>query len=217
MSVEHSCATLSPLHQRVPVDRTHLLARVLDEVGWGVLILDRGHELTYANPIARRALGGAIALANGRLVACRSEDQEPLRRALTRARGGLRTMLSLASGSAATMAAIVPLRGADSTHDDDRDVLVLLSRQVAADPVVIQLFACSHALTEAEVRVLSLLCNGACPNDIASELGVAISTIRTQLGAIRAKTRTGSLRELAHRIAALPPMTSLPGMGAWTQ
>ncbi len=215
MSIDHAFATLSSLHEPAPLDRSSLLVRVLDEVGWGVLILDDGHTLTYANPVARRAFGRAIALAGGRLAACRDEDQEPLSRALARARGGLRTMLPLARGDAATMAAIVPLRGVDPEDTDGRGVMVLLSRQAQADPVVIQLFACSHALTEAEGRVLALLCNGTCPNDIASELGVAISTIRTQLGAIRAKTRTASLRELAHRIAALPPMTSLPGIGAW--
>ncbi len=190
-----------------------VLMRVLDEIGWGVLVLDGGHQLRYANPVARSALGQTIALVSGRIVACHGDDREPLRRALARAGSGLRTMLSLAHGETATMVAIVPLRHADAVDEDD-EILVLLSRPATADPLAIQLFAGNHALTDSESRVLALLCNGSCPNDIASELGVAITTIRTQLGAIRSKTRTANLRDLVQRIATLPPMTSLPRLRA---
>ncbi len=192
--------------------RADVLVRVLDEIGWGVLVLDARHAVRYANPTARRALGKAVMLQGDRLVAVHREDQEPLRRALGRAADGLRTMLTLAAPGAETIAAVISLARTPAAPDEG-EILVLLSRPSAVDPLVIQLFACSHALTDSESRVLSLLCKGSCPTAIADELGVAITTVRTQLGAIRSKTRTANLRELVQRIAQLPPMTSLPRIG----
>lgn len=37
-------------------------------------------------------------------------------------------------------------------------------------------------------------------------LGVALSTVRTHIGTIRAKTGASSVKELLHRVAQLPPM-----------
>jgi len=44
------------------------------------------------------------------------------------------------------------------------------------------------------------------PSDIAEKLGVALSTVRTHIGTIRAKTGASSVKELLHRVAQLPPM-----------
>jgi hypothetical protein len=35
---------------------------------------------------------------------------------------------------------------------------------------------------------------------------VAVSTVRTQIGSIRAKTGAGSIRELVRQVAVLPPL-----------
>jgi len=44
------------------------------------------------------------------------------------------------------------------------------------------------------------------PNGIALEQGVKLSTVRTQIGAIRDKTGADSITELLRFVAALPPM-----------
>jgi DNA-binding CsgD family transcriptional regulator len=54
--------------------------------------------------------------------------------------------------------------------------------------------------------VLAALCDGTPPRQIASALGVALSTIRSQLGAIRAKTGAASIRTLVRQVAVLPPL-----------
>jgi hypothetical protein len=54
--------------------------------------------------------------------------------------------------------------------------------------------------------VLIALCDGASPSDIAQANGVAISTVRTQIANIRAKTGSDSIRSLIHQVAVLPPL-----------
>jgi DNA-binding CsgD family transcriptional regulator len=61
-------------------------------------------------------------------------------------------------------------------------------------------------LTPAETRVLELLCAGVRPTEIAGRAGVAVSTVRTQIGSIRAKTGAASIRELVRQVAVLPPL-----------
>ena len=50
---------------------------------------------------------------------------------------------------------------------------------------------------------------GAPPGEIASGLGVAVSTVRTQIGNLRLKTGAGSIRALVRQVAVLPPLVSV--------
>jgi DNA-binding CsgD family transcriptional regulator len=54
--------------------------------------------------------------------------------------------------------------------------------------------------------VLEHLCTGQDPTDIAEQLGVAISTVRTQVSSIRQKTGASNIRELVRKVAVLPPL-----------
>lgn len=51
-------------------------------------------------------------------------------------------------------------------------------------------FAAARGLTPAELGVLTLLLDGETPSEIAATRGVAISTVRTQLKRLFAKTGT---------------------------
>jgi DNA-binding CsgD family transcriptional regulator len=82
---------------------------------------------------------------------------------------------------------------------------VLEKRQVCGQ-LSLQGFARCHGLTSAETSVLQALCNGLDPMEIAQQNGVAVCTIRSQIGSLRAKTGVSSIRELLSRIAALPPL-----------
>jgi len=70
----------------------------------------------------------------------------------------------------------------------------------------VQGFARGYGLTAAETRVLVALCNGVPPAQAAVELGVAISTIRSQIGSMRQKTGAESIRALVRQVAILPPV-----------
>ncbi len=60
--------------------------------------------------------------------------------------------------------------------------------------------------------MLQALCDGLDPMQIARHNGVAVCTIRSQIGSLRAKTGAASIRELLSRVAALPSLgTALRG------
>jgi DNA-binding CsgD family transcriptional regulator len=74
-------------------------------------------------------------------------------------------------------------------------------------------FARNHGLTLAETRVLEALSEGLQPSDIAARFGVGLSTVRSQIGSIRAKTRSDSIGALVRQVAVLPPLVgALRGM-----
>lgn len=59
------------------------------------------------------------------------------------------------------------------------------------------------SLTSSETRVLKRLLGGAAPRQIAAELGIAVSTVRTHLKRLYAKSATASQRELLAEVARL--------------
>jgi DNA-binding CsgD family transcriptional regulator len=63
-------------------------------------------------------------------------------------------------------------------------------------------------------RVMAGLCEGRSPNDIADQQGVAISTVRAQIGAIRSKTGSPSIPALVRQLAVLPPLLGALRLGA---
>lgn len=61
-------------------------------------------------------------------------------------------------------------------------------------------FAASHDLTQAEEEVLNLLLQGFRPAEIGATRGVAISTVRTQLKRLFAKTGTRGQTDLIRKV-----------------
>ena len=67
-------------------------------------------------------------------------------------------------------------------------------------------FAQSHGLTATEEQVLGILCQGFSAPQIATQLKVAVSTVRSHVRSLCAKTRSSGVRELVNRVAVLPPV-----------
>ena len=186
------------------------LRAALDEVAHGILMVERqSRRVTYLNQAARADLDDRHPL---RIVAAEvrardSSDDQQLREAIVAASArGLRRLLSIGTGQERAAVSVVPLGGPADRRD--RPVLLVLGRRTLCESLSIDAFARLHSLTDAESRVLAVLCAGSGPAEAACQLGVALSTIRTQIGSIRAKTGAQSMRELARRIAMLPPLRS---------
>jgi DNA-binding CsgD family transcriptional regulator len=113
-------------------------------------------------------------------------------------------MLVLRHGSKSLTLACVPLF--QPFEGNYTSVLLMLARQNDTANLALGFFARSHKLTTAEEGVLRGLCNGQTIGDIATCHGVAESTIRTQIRALRDKTQCNSIRLLVQQIAALPPV-----------
>ncbi len=188
-------------------DDTSVFARMLDEIDYGMALVDAAGHLHYANQLARRAFANTLALrlVDGVVHAAIESEQALLRQALVEAARGLRRMLTLGSAGRRAAIAVVPM-GAGDVGDDALAMLVF-GKQPAGETLTLDFFARTHRLTAAEAAVLHGLCAGERPKEIAKKVGVAISTVRTQIGSIRIKTQTSSIRELVNRVASLPPIT----------
>ena len=181
-------------------------AATFDEIDYGLLLLDGSAGVAYVNHAARAELDAGHALRlNGReLCALRPADAAALHDAIAAARQrGLRRLITLGGDDVPrSSVAIVPL----PTPDDDGATLLMLGKRTVCEPLSVHGFARCHGLTGAETRVLVELCHGTPPGEIACELGVAISTVRTQIGNLRLKTGAQSIRALVRQVAVLPPL-----------
>ncbi|TDM05564.1 MAG: hypothetical protein C4K60_12460 [Ideonella sp. MAG2] len=71
-------------------------------------------------------------------------------------------------------------------------------------------FARAHNLSGREEEVLGCLCAGMKPAEIARQLRVSESTVRTHVHNLKAKAHCTSMVDLVKRVAVLPPiMTAL--------
>ena len=190
---------------------------MLDHIDLGVLLVDVQGQVLAANHAGRLACSGPSAplhLWNGVLQTAVPQDQDPLRRALhAAAHRGLRTLLRVGPAGHARHLTLLPLRRTGTGPLAPSPVQILFDRQSTDGGLALESFAQLTGLTPAEATVLQMLCAGVRPDDIAQRGGVAISTVRTQLAAIRQKTQAGTLRELVRRIGHLPPvMPALRGV-----
>ena len=200
-------ALRSPAARSIPIASVwHWLAAALDELDYGIVLLQDDMRIVHINDAARVELDELhpLQLIGDELRARLGRDINPLHEAVQSAAArGLRRLLTLGEDSRGVSISVVPLEGAEV---DRRAVLVVLGKRAVCESLSIHGFARAHSLTTAETRVLVSLCNGVPPALAAQQLGVAVSTVRSQIQSIRAKTGSESIRALIQQIAVLPPV-----------
>lgn len=178
-----------------------LLAGALDEVDYGVALVDEDAQVLHMNRRASQLLsaGGVLQVEHGRLRTQHARDLALVRDALHAAAvRGLRRLLSLGCDETRQLAALVPVQPGTAA--------LLLGRAQVCEDLTLQCFARNHGLTPAETRVLAALSAGQSPTEAARAQGVKLATVRTQIGALRDKTGAASITELVRLVAALPPI-----------
>jgi DNA-binding CsgD family transcriptional regulator len=182
-----------------------LLLAGLDTLAQGVALVDEDFHVVYANAAARAAFARCGCLVAGGQLRCRRPaDQALWCQALHKVCGGeRRELIELCGGEAPTFAALVPAPGMGRCW-----AFVTFGRDELCGALELQLFASRHGLTYAECEVLRKLSCGLKPAEIAQAHGVAISTVLTQVAAVRAKTVCSSVRQLLSRLSRLPQLRS---------
>jgi DNA-binding CsgD family transcriptional regulator len=189
-----------------------LLHAVLNQVDYGLAVVATDTRmLVFANAPALAALHAdsplktGLTLADGQLRTRKASDAEHLTLALQRTKLGQRALLQLhESADAANQykdaaVAVMPLSAPGFA-------LLAFAKQQMCDNTTVTLFARERGLTSAEGQVLAQVCKGLRPQQIATHQGVQVSTVRTQLRAIRQKTACGSVRDLIEKVSVLPPL-----------
>ena len=183
-----------------------LLLRVMDEIDYGVLVIDGQGRLRHANHLARHEM------ASGRLIMCHgnvllgisTEFTAQIQTAMEQALRGQRRLLLLNEDSKELSMAFIPL--SHPLEADAPSVLVLLSRQNVCENLAVRMYARAQNLSPSEESVMMALCRGLSILDIATDHGVAQSTVRSQIKALREKTGCSSIRKLLQRVNSLPPV-----------
>ena len=186
-----------------------LLMGVLNEIDYGLMLVTETGRVRFANHAALHecGVGFAMRLHDGLVVPRLEREHEGYFKALTLSRLGRRSMLNLHCEQSTISLAVVPVSGPSGAGGESAVLLVFGKRQVC-EPLSVEFFARTHHLTVAETTVLKGLCAGLRPVQIADLAGVAISTVRTQIGNIRIKTEAPSIAELVRRVTVLPPIVS---------
>ena len=191
------------------------LSAMLDEVDYPMLLVNGESSLLHANQVARAEMDDAhpLQLLGDELRVLHAKDVVPLREALQAAQQrGLRRLLMLGEDKPQVSVAVVPMPALSGSAQ--RAVLLVLGKRQVCERLSAQWYAREHNLTPAETQVLGALCSGLGPQQVAAQQGVAISTVRSQIGSIRAKTGAQSIRELVRQVAVLPPLlNALRGLG----
>ena len=222
--------------QTFDLSELRLLRQTLNLVDYGLVVVDADSgTVLFANAPGQAALqapatgdGGArpchgLRVLHGRVIGYRPADTELLRRALERSKSGLRDFLCLGNAGQDAAVAVLPL-GAQLPPAELRNritmgssvpesyALLVFAKQHLCDDSTMALFARERGLTSAEGQVLAQVCKGLRPAQIATNHGVRISTVRTQLRSIRLKTCSETIRALVQKVSVLPPMARhLPG------
>ncbi|WP_298927425.1 LuxR C-terminal-related transcriptional regulator [uncultured Ramlibacter sp.] len=194
----------------LPVDaKTGLgsgMALLLDELAYGMVVAGADGQVLHANQAARHELGRrrVLALQGAALHARTADDGRVLLEALAKAIEGKRSLITLtAAEGPGLMVAVLPLR-AEGGHPPR--VAVMFARASVCDSLMLCFFARSHGLTATEETVLGVLCQGYSAPQVALQMKVAVSTIRSHVRSLCAKTRSSGVRELVNRVAVLPPV-----------
>lgn len=196
----------SPRTQVRPVTGTSL-AHVMDELAYGVVIASAQGQLLHANQAARSELGRRRALLAEQelLRPHHPQDAKLLADALAKAADGKRSLIALQADSGVPLSIVlVPLRA--DTAGGTPQVGLLFARASVCDPLMLCFFARSHGLTPTEEHVLGILCHGYSAPEVAEQMQVAVSTVRSHVRSLCAKTRSSGVRELVNRLAVLPPV-----------
>ena len=185
----------------------HGLSQVMDVLAHGVMVASFKGQLLHANQAARHELARrrVLAVHEGHLHTTDAAQARILTQALTKAASGLRSLMALrAPGRLRVNIAVVPLR--PDRPQQTTSVALVFSRASVCDAVMLCFFARTHGLTPCEEQVLGILCQGFSAPQIAVQLNVAVSTIRSHVRSMCAKTHSRGVRALVSQVAVLPPI-----------
>jgi DNA-binding CsgD family transcriptional regulator len=202
-------ASAEPLHRAGP----SLAEMLLDAMDYPVMLLSAQLRVLVDNRAARQlALQGAgLHLHLGQLHMARPDDQRLLQRAVDAAiHRQLRGLVSLHPlDEQAETAAVLPM----NTPDFGPAALLIWRRSQLCEALSLDAFVRDKGISPTEARVLQGLCEGHSLEGLARAHRVSLSTVRTQAGALRAKTGVHDLRTLIRQVAVLPPLVPVLGVG----
>jgi len=206
----HALSLPDPADAAAGADVDVLMA-ALDAMDSGVLVCDAHGRLLVCNRAARRELadGGVLQVGPGALLDVPGADGLLALRRAVHGAAVLRShqLLPLRVGDCALMLSVQPLTAADGQPR----ALLLTGRRGLAPELAVRHIGRLFALTPAEVEVLGSLLDGVRVDEMAAARDVKLSTVRTQVAALRGKLGVKRIDDIIRLVAELPPMPGAVG------
>lgn len=184
------------------------LQQTVDGLSAGVVLTEDQGRISYMNSSAERILknGNILKSQNGRLTAIKSGPRESLSRALAESMSGnapantgqYAVPLPDEEGGG-LIANVLPLQwreGRNPLSGMRGAAAVIMQDPTERRAPPLEAFAALYSLTYAEQKVLEHIAEGEPPQETADVLGVSITTVKTHLQKIFAKTGTGRQADL---------------------
>ncbi|MBT9513870.1 MAG: helix-turn-helix transcriptional regulator [Acidovorax sp.] len=189
--------------------RTRGLERLMEQMPLGLVFLDTAGRLLHANARARRlwdhpAAAGVRALRTG--AALQSTADPALRALFLRSLAGLSGCLALSGDILLVSLSLHDLAALGLRYDAPGVAWVLVERSLDSRAAV-DLVRQAYRLSETETLLLQALMRGQTPQEFADARGVRITTARTQLSALLAKTATQRQQDLVALVARFMLLT----------
>lgn len=189
----------------------HVVLDVFEQLAVGVILLDGGARIVFANEAARAAFQQDRALRiNAGIATLSPEHGTRLGNLARRAAVGTRTCaLSLSAPSGRPLILLAsPLRGTEMETADIRRLRTAVTMLLICDPqgpVVVPAHWITEAygLTAAEARVALAITAGDTVSAAARRFGISVNTIKTHLRRAYAKTGASRQSELVRLIAMI--------------
>ncbi|MBN8486310.1 MAG: helix-turn-helix transcriptional regulator [Burkholderiales bacterium] len=190
-----------------------LLSALLDEVDHGMVVLSGDGRVLHLNHAAQHALDQPhpLSRSDGRLSARQPEDGRQLKWALQQAiTARKRTLLHLWLDGVDHSVSVMPLPQLAASEDPRAGsgdwVLIKLGRQQLAGGLAVSAYGQARGMSIREQEVLQALCDGLKPAEIASRLGISVTTVRSHVQNLRRKAGAPDVTTLICQVARLPPM-----------
>jgi DNA-binding CsgD family transcriptional regulator len=185
------------------------LTSLIDVMAHGAAVVNEGGHIFHVNQAARTELSRNRVLGKfkGEIQAVFPADGRALQDALAKAAKGKRSLISMVGDGVNLMVAVVPLKREAGAWDSR--IALFFARTEVCESGMVGFFARTYGLTHTEEQVLLILCRGLSAPEIAVQMKVAVSTVRSHVRSLCAKTSTSGVRELVNRVAVLPPVASL--------
>jgi DNA-binding CsgD family transcriptional regulator len=194
------------------------LREAVDRISTGVMIVDHVGKILRVNAVAaeliqtrsgqflqRRPYAGPDSLQSGILLAL-------LRSLRTDSAGHTMGCHRLETAERAYVLTILPLQGPPAWTGAHRTCYALLIADLTAAPVnAVAALTAAFGLTRAEARLAARLGSEGALNDVATDLGIQLSTVKTLLSRALAKTNTHSHSQLVRLVERLSLIRRDPG------
>jgi DNA-binding CsgD family transcriptional regulator len=213
-TLENSRNDLAGFEVAHPVEEAKIpawLGALLNDVGFGVLILDRELNVRFSNDAGRQAIAYAgldviLQISDG----CpQSSDARQFQSIARLAASGLRKLTIMGRDPRRIAIAMSPMSLGGPF--DGMGVLVTIERKSVCESISLWGYGKVMGLTEGELKVLDQLTSGQEPKVAAAELNISVTTVRSHIRSMISKTESNSLRHLLMKVSRLPPIRTLSG------